>query len=53
MRSRYHTKGPAWAVNLSPATPLAAPVQAFALELPIEQRAAFVLLRKPAVEARS
>lgn len=46
MRSRYHTSGPAWAVNLAPMPVATTSVQTFALELPIEQRAAMVLLRK-------
>lgn len=46
MRTRYHTRNPAWSVNLSDTPMPTAPVQTFALELPIEQRAAFVFLRK-------
>jgi hypothetical protein len=46
MRARHHTKGPAWAVNLSPALPVAAPVQTFALELPKDQKYALVYLRR-------
>lgn len=46
MRTRYHTRNSAWSVNLSDTPMPAAPVQTFALELPIEQRAAFVFLRK-------
>lgn len=45
-RPRHHTRGPAWAVNLGNAPMAPAPVQTFALELPIEQRATLVFLRK-------
>lgn len=53
LRSRYHTRGPSWAVRLNsdPLPMPAAPIQVSALDLPAEQKFALVYLRKQGPES--